>query len=1017
MTKNKHCKKKSTINHLFQLGMKDIGQNNYSEAIKRFESVLNSQPNNEKALYFAGLAHFMVNNIEKTIKYLKQLLESNPDHEEALHIVGLAFFNLKNIAGALESLNKLLEINPNHSEGKELLTKVWLHNGYQNYLDTNYSAAHNSFNKALVYSPNNSKILQMLRELNEPSYYETIIAPKIYKAEFKAQFDALKEKHKTLNTMTAMEHIEWIVEIIEFILANYQFNIPPFSFINTDYLEESERGFKLRAEMLVHMDNTLITNVVYHLYPLPSQESNRIKIRDHNYKKAINILSDYLFFTDLIKLMRMMFETIHHLPRDYRNQFYKHLPWGESSWFNFDQLGSIFFTNFDNQNKFECIIVQNAKTEAFQSFVLSLQEYINFVKVSLVTILDEDLLLLKDFFSSILTYEKTKKPRDIKNITHLPNLSILQDYFKQSFNLWRMLNHLPYELNKTTRPNLSQIEISRLTDFNLYLLRDKLTSLLSLKEKLAFLRQICCFGELFTNRNFGSDLELIDFIDPVFIKTIRNGLVHIEDLQSTDTITSLENSDEILGNLNQELYLLRNKLVDYISKRQEKFPWPAAEGKPIREWFSMMQKYLHVVKNEYNSSCGFNSTSFAPNKPLLPEEDIETLLGAFRNESVEDELFIKKLRLELLGISPLSSKYLSQIKDHLKKDYVSSKEEPNKQASDNCRKIDILYCKADKQYNQLKNEQIKIASQKNKNEQQQVTTQRRIAMQDYPTIEKVAKSLTTNKEKIMPASELLKNIQIRLDVLNTLLQNSCIVFEPNSYLPTQYDNFKKLLKEDTELFFSTSYLATQLISMMNRFSSLMVLEEYKEEQSSKAWLELAKDLKSRLPDWVALRNILMHPDGIIESQETCYFHIDFHQLPDTIGYFIIDLLSNFQQKFQKLVVGVDEKIVFNTGNKILQVNRFQIENFKQVFDEICASFSEKDNECVLTCENNSLVLSSSENLVDVSKNSHQSQEVMLAKVSETGFFSDNTADDDVMAHSEQYNKKRTQGRKSASNSM
>lgn len=134
-------------NSLLHKASKCINSGNYSEAFHYIGKVLEKDPSNDMAFYYASLVFCETKDYYKALKYIEKAINFNPyrmeywisiaiilgrcgNNEKAIHwfekylyrnpsdsqiwaLKGCAFFDLKKYGNAVESFEKALKINPN----------------------------------------------------------------------------------------------------------------------------------------------------------------------------------------------------------------------------------------------------------------------------------------------------------------------------------------------------------------------------------------------------------------------------------------------------------------------------------------------------------------------------------------------------------------------------------------------------------------------------------------------------------------------------------------------------------------------------------------------------------------------------------------------------------------------------------------------------------------------------------------------------------------------------------------
>lgn len=90
-------------------GMVNAG--NYKAALEACEALLDQNPNNIEAIYYAGVCHTHGFSPYKAIEYLEKVAEKNPNlHEELYHTLGIAYHYHYQFDQALAAMEKFMQI-------------------------------------------------------------------------------------------------------------------------------------------------------------------------------------------------------------------------------------------------------------------------------------------------------------------------------------------------------------------------------------------------------------------------------------------------------------------------------------------------------------------------------------------------------------------------------------------------------------------------------------------------------------------------------------------------------------------------------------------------------------------------------------------------------------------------------------------------------------------------------------------------------------------------------------------
>ncbi len=894
------------------IGKKHLDRNEYTDAIKSFDAVLKKDPRCIDAYFYKGVALWSMQSLE-------------------------------NGTFAIECFEEVLRLNPNHSEARKYLGSIWLFIATENRKLRHIDTSSYAFEQVLIYLPDNALAKEALSSRENHITNEDLIRPFVFNDEYQHKMKVLSIKHKTLKQMAPLQQIEWIIELIKFINTYYQFSKKPFNFTKAQFFESNEQGQRLRAETL----RDTIAQQLPHMFGSLKQGHPSDKIARVLYQVSNTAFEDGsvdLFFSESTLILRMIFETIHQIPRAERIKHARKLPWGDNSWFYLEFLGTLFSKPFEDQlnNEVSLIfpsILEPSQWQQLKEFHSSIQQFQCLVRIVTLAILKEDLQMMLEFFISVAAHLNDPQHVEVIKMAELPNLPIVVDYFKQSFNLYKLCSLLPHAVDEAPLILLGKNvtkSMEHLTPYTRFEHTNFSPVNNGLKGRYGFLRQVSCIGELLTNRNFGPDLESITFINPLSLQTIRNGLSHIEELVSGKMITDLEHSETDLNQLYSELHELRNSLCLYIIQRQQQFPaWPQnTVTAPFMEWHKAMEGYWTKIKEVYHSHrSSYDEQMYAPKVPLIPERDINYVLAMFKTDTDEDKAFKESIRKQVNGEIRITFK--KTITQEIKSQLI-----PEQLDKENRKYLERQLSLAFDKFTNLKSQCIDQIKEKNKQEEDRIRAGQEEAMKAFPFIANLAKKFREQLEdKLhkMSAQHLLVNLNIHFKKLIDLLQESGISFDPNAPLSEQiktFELFKKLMNTDIQLFLGCCFATTLIFSILNQFSTSTLAPNVENTPELNKWFELANALKLRLTDWVPLKNILMHSDGILDSDELFYYQVHFHKLPTTLSYSIIELLFNIQPKIRNMPIAMMDKVRVDKSNQIKQEEPLQFEHFKTMFDTI-----------------------------------------------------------------------------------
>ncbi len=84
----------------------------FEEAIKYFNKILEIDPNNYRAIYNIGIAHFNMGDMNKAMIAYNDAIKIKPDYKHCYYNIGLIYEVKENLKEALKFYKKALEIDP-----------------------------------------------------------------------------------------------------------------------------------------------------------------------------------------------------------------------------------------------------------------------------------------------------------------------------------------------------------------------------------------------------------------------------------------------------------------------------------------------------------------------------------------------------------------------------------------------------------------------------------------------------------------------------------------------------------------------------------------------------------------------------------------------------------------------------------------------------------------------------------------------------------------------------------------
>ncbi len=102
---------KLNIEQVFQQGLANLQQENYSAAKDNFGKIIETIPNSKIAYLYRGLAYFYLDNYQKIIEDCQQVIQLDPKYADAYICLGFALFCSGKNREAIKAFNHALQIN------------------------------------------------------------------------------------------------------------------------------------------------------------------------------------------------------------------------------------------------------------------------------------------------------------------------------------------------------------------------------------------------------------------------------------------------------------------------------------------------------------------------------------------------------------------------------------------------------------------------------------------------------------------------------------------------------------------------------------------------------------------------------------------------------------------------------------------------------------------------------------------------------------------------------------------
>jgi len=119
--------KKALIEVLFEYGayLNDEWNEEYDKAVDCFNKIIEMEPDNYKAWYNLGIAHFHLKKTEEALKAYQRALEIKPNYEYVLYNIGLLYETQKgDLKKALSYYEKACKLNEKFTYAFQALNDV-----------------------------------------------------------------------------------------------------------------------------------------------------------------------------------------------------------------------------------------------------------------------------------------------------------------------------------------------------------------------------------------------------------------------------------------------------------------------------------------------------------------------------------------------------------------------------------------------------------------------------------------------------------------------------------------------------------------------------------------------------------------------------------------------------------------------------------------------------------------------------------------------------------------------------
>ncbi|WP_133138722.1 hypothetical protein [Legionella genomosp. 1] len=374
----------------------------------------------------------------------------------------------------------------------------------------------------------------------------------------------------------------------------------------------------------------------------------------------------------------------------------------------------------------------------------------------------------------------------------------------------------------------------------------------SIKNRLSLLRVLEMTGEFFMPRNWGNKQKTLDIIDIDMVGKIRSALSHPEEREYLSVIKDLEKDPVLLEQLHNELMIFSGSVYELVVSRESELDWQVEDtSSGYDDWKDAMDLYWQSIKKHYSLDKKTSPHILA--KPLLEEKERDTLLG-----------LVLPAHHEML--KGCLANDVSFFFDHKKSplnlfdEITANLSSTDKKQNADKRQVKKLLTKADKSYRAYKSDfETKKRKEDTLNNQRIKQNQADAMTNFYPGILQVAQTFwkaQTNDSNDL--SEILEKLIDRLDLLTALLEEENL---DDDSLREFQELLHTRIKDDIRFSQSIAYLLGQIISCINKLSSLCDLSL------------INQTLHDKLGDLISLRNALEHSDPFVESSVTSFYNM------------------------------------------------------------------------------------------------------------------------------------------------
>ena len=130
----------------FNLAIENQKKNNFTEATKFYEKILEFNPNHFESNFYLGTLYAQNKNFERATELINKAIEINPNIPDLHNNLGLIFREMGDLEKASININKAIQINPGYAAGHSNLGLIYKE------LDE-IEKAEKCFNKAIEINP------------------------------------------------------------------------------------------------------------------------------------------------------------------------------------------------------------------------------------------------------------------------------------------------------------------------------------------------------------------------------------------------------------------------------------------------------------------------------------------------------------------------------------------------------------------------------------------------------------------------------------------------------------------------------------------------------------------------------------------------------------------------------------------------------------------------------------------------------------------------------------------------